>query len=182
VGSAKEDIVRVRLVVLASVVAFALPVFGAACGDDDAEAPTPTPPADTPTALAATPAPGVTPPAAAAPVLPADATFVTEGTEETTLVAGASLDLDPVHLAVRDVGSAPPCAGLVGQWTWAAISASAGGDPAALRVVGNRQGGEFEVGAGAEGSAEGGCYLAQFRNESAGSIQIQVRYIIGAIE
>ena len=35
---------------------------------------------------------------------------------------------------------------------------------------------------GAEGSAEGGCYLAQFRNESTGSIQIQVRYIIGSIE
>lgn len=172
---------RFRSVALAGAATLVL-LSLAACGDDDATPSTPAVAADTPTTAADTPAPGVTPPAAADPVLPAAATFVTEGTEETTLTAGQSLDLDPVQLAVRDAGSAPPCAGLVGQWTWAATAASAGGDPAALRVVGNRQGGEFEVGAGAEGSADGGCYLAQFRNESAGSIRIQVRYIIGSIE
>lgn len=170
-----------RSLVLAGAAAFVL-LGLSACGDDDAASPTSTPAAETPTTAPDTPTPGVTPPAAADPVLPADAALVTEGMEETTLIAGQSLDLDPVQLAVRDVGSAPPCAGLVGQWTWAATSAAAGGDPDALRVVANRQGGEWELGAGAEGVSEGGCFLAQFRNESAGSIQIQVRYIIGSIE
>jgi len=174
--------VRLHLVTVAGAVAFGLLSLGVACGDDDAGAPTPTTAADTPTAVTETPTPGITPPAAADPVLPPGADLVTEGTEETTVIAGESLDLDPVQLAVRDVGSAPPCAGLVGQWTWAATSAAAGGDPDALRVVANRQGGEWELGSGAEGTSEGGCFLAQFRNESAGPIQLQVRYIIGSIE
>lgn len=158
-----------------------------ACGDDDGVAATPTtapetPAGSSPTATTPAETPTPAPPAAADPALQADATFVTDGTIDSTVEPGGSLDLDPVELAVADVGAAPPCAGLVGQWTWAAVSGGPGADPAALRVVGMRQGGEFEIGSGAEGSANSGCFLAQFKNESDGPVQVQVRYVIGSLE
>lgn len=179
-----------------------------ACGDDDSAestatqtttetaTATPTPEAqatETPTAeptLTATPTssptpePTVTatptqPPATVElPELPVGATVVTEGTRTLQLQSGAIAELDPVHVAVDDVGSAPACAGLVAVWAWESVPEGAGGN---VTVDAIRQGGGEQVGSGPTGSATLGCMLLRFRNGGPGQVEITVQYAIGDI-
>lgn len=143
---------------------------------------TPTPEATaTPTATAtmeptATPTP---PPASVElPELPTDATPVTEGTRTLQLQSGAIAELDPVQVAVEDVGQAPACAGLVAVWAWESAPEGAGGN---VTVDAIRQGGGEQVGSGPTGSASLGCMLLRFRNGGPGQVEITVQYAVGDI-
>lgn len=157
--------------------------------NEPAETPTPTAePTLTPTAEpTATSEPATAEPTATAtqppaeveqPELPAGATVVTEGTRTLQLQSGAIAELDPVHVAVEDVGSAPACAGLVAVWAWSSAPDGAGGN---VTVDAIRQGGGEQVGSGPTGSASLGCMLLRFRNSGPEQVEITVQYAIGDI-
>jgi hypothetical protein len=126
----------------------------------------------------ATSTPTPTPETVELPQLPAGATVVTEGTRTLQLQSGAIAELDPVHVALDDVGEAPICAGLVAAWAWESAPEGAGGN---VTVDAIRQGGGEQVGSGPTGSASLGCMLLRFRNGGPEQVEITVKYAIGDI-
>jgi hypothetical protein len=111
-----------------------------------------------------------------APTLPDGVTEVTIGTLQLQLHPGAIAEVDPVHVAVADVGQAPPCAGLAATWTWSSSPTGAG---SGLTVDAIRQGGGEQVGSGPTGEADTGCMLLRFRNGGDEQVTVTVNYAIG---
>jgi hypothetical protein len=102
-----------------------------------------------------------------------------EGSRRTSLPPGASLDLDAVEVAVESAGSAPACAALVGAWTWDARTVAGPAD--GVVVTATRMGSEVTIGQGAAGAAPSGCALLSFNNEGDTTVEIEVRFAIGAL-
>ena len=93
---------------------------------------------------------------------------------EIELQAGArsAQDIDPLALA-RRAGTPPTCAEFVFLFSWR----TSGSQELAFR--GNRQGGQFDIGRGAQGQASiSGCVLLQALNNSDRTVEGRLRYIV----
>ena len=167
-----EQVVRASLALLVLLGAVAL----VACDGGDADTtPTPTP------SQSGTATPSMTlEPMAREPEPPDAATPVTEGRRRASLAPGASLGLDAVEVVVEAGDSAPPCAALVASWTWAALAA--GGATADVVVTATRMGSESTLGEGAEGAVPSGCAFLRFENRSDSPIELEVRFVIAALD
>jgi hypothetical protein len=164
----------------------AMLALAAACGDDDAAAPTDTLGGLTPAGTKeATPTPlapdGADPPAG--PPVPADPTLdeelaeIASGSFDETIAAGDSWSIDTAAFAEDE----SLCTNFAFDYTWQVQDPF---PPAGVDLIWQftRAAGTVEVAAGAAGEQSVGCGLLEALNRGDGEIVVAIRYRVGAIQ